>query len=167
MAFPVGRPQDRKVGATSADGRVAALPIPRTSRPSRATRSAWGPHANGPGSALSNRQVRPVPSGATAHPLPDATNATAASAAGTDCWQPSGSEATNAAPSADGEGEALVLADGVALREGNSTERGEPLLHPTATRATATMHVAGRSAPGTRTIPLLPSTTCMVLPKVN
>src|SRR6266536_85082 len=145
------------MGATSANGRVAVLPIPRTSRPSRATRSAWGPHANGPGSVVSNRHVRPVPSGATAQALPDATNATVASAGGTDCWQPSGSEATNAAPSADDEGEALMIAEGVALRDGDSTKRGEPLLQPTATSATATMNVAGRREPGTGPIPLLPS----------
>src|SRR6266566_4787010 len=96
MAFPMGRPHEKYVGAVVPAGRWTELPTPRTARPSRRTRSPCGPHAKGPGVATSNRQVRPVPSSAAAHALPAETKATVAVGAGVLSSQPEGSEDTRA-----------------------------------------------------------------------
>src|ERR1051325_3437631 len=109
MALPTGRPQEKYVGAAVPGGRCAVLPTPRTSSPSRRTRSPIGPHEKGPGSVTSNRHVRLVPSGATAHALPPETNATVSTAAGLPFAQPDGNEATRAV--AAGAGEAVGVGD--------------------------------------------------------
>src|SRR5712691_7636710 len=101
MARPFGRPQESGPGSILPAGLAALDPTPRTARPPSTTRSALGPHSNGPGSDTANRQVKPDPSGATAQARPPATNVTVAAAAGTPapipCVQPSGSDAISGA----------------------------------------------------------------------
>src|ERR1041384_1138774 len=136
MALPTGRPQEKYVGAAVPGGRCAVLPTPRTSSPSRRTRSPIGPHEKGPGSVTSNRHVRLVPSGATAHALPPETNATVSTAAGLPFAQPDGNEATRAV--AAGAGEAVGVGDREVGGDGDACVVWEGLLQADA----ATMHRA-------------------------
>src|SRR6266508_6670114 len=115
-AFPVGRPQELEVGSTGSGPRETSAPAPRISRPASSTRSACGPHTKGPGSATSNRQVSPVPSGRTVHARPPATNAMVCETSGVPGSHPSGRAATSAIGPVEpggGDGETLgVAADG-------------------------------------------------------
>src|SRR5712691_12106266 len=136
MASPVGLPHDSVVGSAEPGGLVARLPTPLTASPPSATRSARGPHRNGPGSGASNRHVSPAPSGAAAQARPCATKATVASAPGEDSAHATGSEVMSEAGPEGlavdmvGVGEAPLLAGW-----------GGPPEHAAARRA---RHTAGR-----------------------
>src|SRR5437773_367626 len=119
-AWPLGRLQVASDGCTAPEGRETFVPTPRTSRPARTTRSPRGPHSNRPGSVTLNRQVRPEPSGATAHALPSAAKVIVADGEGTAWSQPAGSEAISATGSVDGvvtdgEGPGGVVVPGLSL----------------------------------------------------
>src|SRR6266508_3692153 len=96
MDFPVGRPHDVGPLCRSVGGSVSAPGRPFTSKLPTRTRSPRGPHANGPGSCTSNRQVRRLPLGLSAHAWPPLTKVAVSDLFGLPVVQSEGSGAPEA-----------------------------------------------------------------------
>src|SRR6266542_4097846 len=104
MDFPVGRPHEVGPLCRSVGGSVRAPGRPFTSKLPTRARSPRGPHANGPGSCTSNRQVRRLPSGLSAQAWPPLTKVAVSDLFGLPVVQSEGSGAPEASRATVTEG---------------------------------------------------------------
>src|SRR5436190_8761115 len=111
----------------------ASLATPRTRRSASNTRSACGPHANGPGSCTANKQDSAFVRGSSAHARPADTNVTVCEAVAL-FGHPAGSDVPSASTAPTGVG--VPVGDpSTAGTDGGNAE--PPLVHAPTSATTA------------------------------